>query len=365
MVESAGLRSHHRQHHGHDHAHPGGDRIDHEHGTSRSEPAPHHAADHVRDERRGGRLRLIQSVFPLHGHESADSVDSSLESSAKGIRAVKFSLAALMVTAAAQVVVVLMTGSVALLADTIHNFSDALTSIPLWIAFILGRRAANRRYTFGYRRAEDLAGLFIVAMIGFSAVVAGWESINRLLDPQPITNLGLVMGAGVLGFIGNELVAAYRIRVGKEIGSAALVADGYHARTDGFTSLAVVAGVIGVAIGFPQADPLVGLMITIVILWILKDAVGSVFGRLMDAVDPSLVDDIERRSLASEGIEGVTDVHARWIGHRLEVSLSVVVDCDVSVAAGHAIANELRRRLVREIRGLDDVLVHVDPCLGH
>ena len=166
-----------------------------------------------------------------------------------GIRAVKISLAALMVTAFLQVFLVIITGSVALLADTIHNFSDALTSVPLWIAFVLGRRAASRSHTFCYRRAEDLAGLFIVAMIAFSALLAAWESINRLINPHPITNLGLVMAAGVIGFAGNELVASYRIRVGKRIGSAALVADGYHARTDGFTSLAVVFGAIALLIG--------------------------------------------------------------------------------------------------------------------
>lgn len=297
-----------------------------------------------------------------HSHDSVDSIDAALESSAKGIRVVKISLVALVLTAVAQVVVVLVTGSVALLADTIHNFSDALTSIPLWIAFVVGRRVATKRFTYGYRRAEDLAGLFIVGMIAFSAVLAGWESINRLLDPQPITNLGLVMAAGVVGFVGNELVAIYRIRVGREIGSAALVADGLHARTDGFTSLAVVAGAIGVALGFPQADPAVGLLITVAILWILKDAARSVFSRLMDAVDPALVDDIGRRARSIGGVEGIDGIRVRWIGHRLEASLHATVDRDLSVARGHAVAEDVRRELLRRVRGLDDVLVHVDPC---
>lgn len=349
---------------GHAHAHASADR-GHQHddaeGHAHDDPAHDHDHDHGH---RSGIVGFIRTLIAPHSHDSADSVDSALESSAKGIRAVKISLVALMITAAAQVILVLVTGSVALLADTIHNFSDALTSVPLWIAFIVGRRAATRRYTYGYRRAEDLAGIFIVAMIAFSAILAGWESIHRLIEPQPVTNLGLVMIAGVFGFIGNELVALYRIRVGKEIGSAALVADGYHARTDGFTSLAVVVGAIGVMLGFPQADPLVGLLITVAILWILKGAARQVFARLMDAVDPKLVDDIERRAALTSGVEGVSGVRVRWIGHRLEASLHATVDCDVSVSRGHEVAEAIRGDLIRSIRGLDAVLVHVDPC-GH
>ena len=134
------------------------------------------------------------SVFRPHSHDAADSVDSALEASSEGVRAVKVSLVGLGVTAVAQLLVVLVTGSVALLADTIHNFSDALTAIPLWVAFVLSRRAANRRYTYGYGRAEDLAGVFIVVMIAVSAVLAGYESIRRLIDPQPVTQPWIVAG---------------------------------------------------------------------------------------------------------------------------------------------------------------------------
>jgi cation diffusion facilitator family transporter len=339
----------------HGHEHP---REEHGHEHPREE----HGHDHGDHDHRGGLIGFVQSIFAPHSHDSADSVDSALESSAKGIRAVKISLVALMATAAFQVVLVFVTGSVALLADTIHNFSDALTAVPLWIAFILGRRAANRRYTYGYRRAEDLAGLFIVAMIAFSALLAGWESIQRLIEPRPITNLWLVVAAGIIGFAGNELVAIYRIRVGREIGSAALVADGLHARTDGFTSLAVVAGAIGVALGFPAADPLVGLLITVAIVWILKDAVRSVFARLMDAVDPALVEQIERVADATADVQHVETVRVRWIGHRLEASLHAVVDCEMTVADGHRVAEAVRHTLFHEVHGLDYILVHIDPC---
>lgn len=214
-----------------------------------------HGHDHIHDARGGKFGAALREVFAPHSHDASDSIDGALESSAAGIRAVKISLVALGVTATAQIVIVAVSGSVALLADTVHNFSDALTAIPLWIAFALSTKAATRRYTYGFGRAEDLAGLFVVAMITLSAIVAGVESVRRLVDPVPIEHVGWVAVAGLIGFIGNELVAVYRIRVGRRIGSAALVADGLHARTDGFTSLAVLIGAGGVALGFPWRTP--------------------------------------------------------------------------------------------------------------
>ena len=318
-----------------------------------------HGHEHEHDH---GLRGFLRELYRPHSHDVSGSVDSALESSAKGIRTVKISLTALLATALLQVLLVLVTGSTALLADTIHNFSDALTSIPLWVAFVVGRRAANRRYTYGYHRAEDLAGLFIVAMIALSALLVGWESIQRLIDPRPIENLGLVAAAGIIGFLGNELVAIYRIRVGREIGSAALVADGLHARTDGITSLAVLVAAVGVALGFPLVDPLVGLAITVMILYILRGAARSVFMRLMDAVDPNLVDQVEGAAGRTDGVVLVESVRIRWMGHRLEASLNVVVECGLTVAEGHAIAENVRHALFHEIRGLDYIVVHVDPC---
>lgn len=248
-----------------------------------------------------------------HGHGHVDSIDAALAASAEGVRALKTSLLVLGATALAQLVVVLMSGSTALLADTIHNFSDALTAVPLWIAFVLGRRAATRRYTYGYGRAEDLAGVFIVAMIALSAVVAGYESIHRLVEPRPVENAGFVLAAGVIGFLGNELVAVHRIRVGRRIGSAALVADGLHARTDGFTSLAVVAAALGVLAGFPLADPIVGLLITVAILVVLRGAAVDIYRRLMDAVDPHLVDTAEAAVRAVPGVVAVDEIARRLL----------------------------------------------------
>jgi len=240
---------------------------------------------------------------------------------------------------------VLISGSVGLLADTIHNASDALTAIPLGIAFVLGKRAASRRYTYGYGRAEDIAGVIIVLMIFLSSLVAAYESIQKLLHPQPLGNLGWVIVAAIVGFLGNEAVAVFRIHVGREIGSAALVADGQHARVDGFTSLAVLFGALGVLAGFPLADPLVGLLITIVILFIVKDTAVTMWRRLMDAVEPELVDRIEQTAAAVAGVQAVREVRVRWLGHKLQAELHIMVDEDLSTRDSHRISE-------------------VDPC-GH
>jgi cation diffusion facilitator family transporter len=352
---------------GHGHVHVDHDHAGEPHGHGDHDHAgePHGHGDHDHDEDHDHPTGLRGFVLELlrpHSHDSADSADDAILANERGIRAVKISLVGLMVTAIGQLGLVLVTGSVALLADTVHNFSDALTAVPLWVAFILAHRQANRRFTYGYRRAEDLAGLFIVGMIILSAIIAGVESIQRLLDPQPLVNPWLVVAAGIVGFAGNELVASYRIRVGKEIGSAALVADGFHARTDGFTSLAVVFGAIGVMLGFPLADPIVGLLITAAIVIVLRDAVVAVFGRLMDAVDPELVDTIERQARAVPGVLDVSSIRVRWIGHRLEASLHAVVDCSISVAEGHQLAEEIRHAAYHDVRKLDTILVHIDPC---
>jgi len=334
-------QGHHDGEHDHDHAHG------HEHGAAH--------------EKRGPLARLLEGLTGHH-HGVEGSVDRALETSNRGVTALKISLLGLAATAAFQLVVVLVSGSVALLADTIHNFADALTAVPLWIAFVVGRRAANRSYTYGYGRAEDLAGVFVIVMIALSAAVAAWESIQRLLQPQPINNVGWVIVAGVVGFLGNEAVAIYRIRIGKEIGSAALVADGHHARTDGLTSLGVVLGAIGVLLGFPLADPLVGLAITLAILFVLKGAATQIFHRLMDAVDPELTVAAERVVAATSGVEDEPHVRIRWVGHELWADAEITVDCDRSLSEAHAVAERAQHDLLHELPRLARVTVHVDPC---
>lgn len=330
--------------HGHDHDHD----HDHDHGHGH-----------------GGKLgAALREVFAPHSHDASDSIDDALESSAAGIRAVKISLLVLGATTVGQLAIVALSGSVALLADTIHNFSDAMTAIPLWIAFALGTRAATRRYTYGFGRAEDIAGLFVVAMIALSAVVAGVESIRRLINPVAIEHVGWVAAAGLVGFLGNEIVAVYRIRVGRRIGSAALVADGLHARTDGFTSLAVVLGAAGTALGFPLADPLVGLLITVAILAVLRTAVRDVFRRLMDGVDPAFVDSAEAALAAEPGVSGVRTVRMRWIGHRLHAEAELDIDPGVTLADAHRIAHRAEHTLTHAVPKLSTALVHAYPASG-
>lgn len=268
---------------------------------------------------------------------------------------------ALGVTAGIQAFIVTITGSVALLGDTLHNVADALTAVPLLFAFWLARRPANDRYTYGYGRAEDLAGLFVIAMIALSSALAAYEAITRLLHPQAVSNLWAVAAAAVVGFAGNELVARYRIQVGRRIGSAALVADGLHARTDGFTSLAVLLGAGGVALGWDWADPVVGLLITVAILGVLRSAVGQVGARLMDAVDPELVEKARAALATVDGIHGVDDLRLRWIGHSLRAEASITVAPTMSVVEAHEVAHHAEAHLVTYVRRLSAATVHVGP----
>ncbi len=328
----------------HGHGHDGG----HEHGG--------HA---------GGRFtawwhRLTHVLVP-HSHDSRAKVDPALETSREGLRALWISLVGLGITAAAQAVIVVFSGSVALLGDTLHNVTDALTAVPLAIAFLLGRKAATRTYTYGFGRAEDIAGIVIVAAIAASAVAAAWTAIDRLLHPTEMTHIPWVAGAGLVGFIGNELVARYRIRVGRRIGSAALVADGLHARTDGYTSLAVVAAAGGAALGWTWADPAVGLAIAVAITFVLKDAAREVYRRLMDAVDPALVDQAENTLRDIDGVRDVTAVRLRWIGHRLHAEADLVVDADLSLVAAHEIAADAEHQLTHTVARLTSATVHTDP----
>lgn len=296
-----------------------------------------------------------------HGHTHS-VIDPSLFSTERGVQALKWSLGGLMATAVLQIVVVYFTGSVALLADTIHNFGDALTALPLWVAFRVGTWKPTKRFTYGFGRVEDLAGAFIIFMILVSAVVAANESLLRLANPQPVQNVWAVALAAIIGFIGNEAVAWYRIKVGKEIGSAALVADGYHARTDGLTSLAVLVGAIGVWLGYPLADPLVGLLITGAILRIAWTSGKQVAARMLDGVEPEVVQEIEHAAEHVPGVQSVNGVRVRWLGHRLHTELNVAVEASLTVEQGHAIAKETQHELMEHLPYLSSVTIHIDPA---
>ncbi len=339
------------EHSHHHHPAPGTPDIDHDHSHGTTVVA---------------RVRhAVSEVFGAHSHDVADQVDEALEADTDGRRALLLSLAILAATAIIQAVVVVLSGSVALLGDTLHNVADALTAIPLLIAFRLALRPATKRYTYGYGRAEDLAGIFVIAMIALSSALAAYEAIDRLLHPRDVTHLWAVAAAAVVGFAGNELVARYRIRVGRRIGSAALVADGLHARTDGFTSLAVLLGAGGVALGWSWADPAIGLAITVAILGVLRSAVRQVAARLMDAVDPVLVDQATAAVTSVSGIDEVRELRIRWIGHTLRAEVDATVAPDLTLTQAHDLAHHAEAHLLHQVRRLTAATVHTSPAGAH
>lgn len=335
---------------------------DHDHHPQDDHDGQGDPDPHAHSHEQAGLLQRLRDLVVPHTHDPAEKVDTAMESSRDGIRALWISFTALLVTAFLQGGVVAISGSVALLGDTLHNAADALTALPLGVAFLLGRRAATRRYTYGFGRAEDIAGIVIVLTIAASSAVAAYEAIERLIHPQPVARLPIVAIAALIGFAGNELVARYRIRVGRRIGSAALVADGLHARTDGFTSLAVLLAAGGVAIGWSWADPVMGLAITLAIAFVLKDAAREVLQRLMDAVDPALVDSAEATLRATAGVRNVEALRLRWIGHRLRAEAEVVVDPGLSLHDASHVAVDAEHRMLHAIPRLDSALLRTDPA---
>ncbi len=349
----------------HDHAHERdgeherGQRAD-AHGHS-----DHSAHDHDHGASVWSRLRHgLSEAVGGHSHDTADQVDSALEANAEGRRALLISLVVLAATAVIQAVVVVLSGSVALLGDTLHNVADALTAVPLLIAFRLAARPATKRFTYGYGRAEDLGGVFVIGMITLSSVLAAYEAIQRLIHPRTVTHLWVVAAAALVGFLGNEVVARFRIRVGRKIGSAALVADGLHARTDGFTSLAVLLGAAGVASGWRQADPIIGLVITVAILGVLRSAARQVGARLMDAVDAGLVDQATAAIDTVEGVHSVREMRIRWIGHTLRAEVDIAINPDLTQFQAHALAHHAEEHLLELVPRLTAATVHTSPD-GH
>lgn len=335
--------------------HPHGDGHHHEHDHEHS-----HGHDHDH-EHAGGLLGRLRHALTPHSHDHTEAIQSAEESSRVGIRAAWISLVGMGLTAALQIVIVALSGSVALLADTVHNLGHLATTIPLIIAFRLGRRAPTRRYSYGFRRAEDLVGLLIGLVIALSAALIVWESVRGLLQPPELTNLGWVLAAALIGAAGNEAVAIYRIRAGRRIGSAALIAEGQHARTDALTSVAVAVGVVGVWLGMPRLDPFIGLVIAGVILAVLVSSMRTVVHRLMDGVDESTLGRLEEAAAAVSGVIAVQDARARWSGHRLEAELGVVADAALSLPDAHALGERVQHDLVGTVPHLDRVAVTVVP----
>ena len=294
------------------------------------------------------------------GHAHTHGViDPSLTVTERGIWAIKWSFIILAATAAVQLVIALWSGSVALLADTIHNVGDAATAIPLWVAFRLAHWPSTRRFSYGYGRVEDLAGVLVVLIILASALVAADEAIKRFLHPQPVQQLLWVALAGVVGFMGNEVVAIFRIRVGRQMNSAALIADGYHARTDGLTSLAVVVGAAGVWLGFPLADPIIGVLITLAIFGIVWQSARAVFTRLLDGVEPDVIAEIEHAAEHVDEVQAVDRVRARWLGHQLAVELRIRLDSAMPMAEADRIIDRVRQALAEHLPSLHSTRVEV------
>ena len=334
-------------------------------GASHSRRGPHHA-DHHHDHEHGHHpLSALRHFFGGHSHDVSDQIDGALEASKAGIRALWISLGVLGLTAVVQLLVVLASRSVALFGDMLHNFGDALTAVPLGLAFVIGRRPPTDRFTYGYGRGEELAGLAVVLIVAASAVIAGWEAISRLLHPAPVHALDWVAAAAVAGFVSNEIAAQVRIRTGDRIGSAALVADGLHARTDGITSLAVLLGAAGVAIGWNWADPVVGLGITAAIALVARNAALTIWQRLMDGVDPDIVRDARRAATNVDGVESLKSLRVRWIGHQLHGEAEITAAADQTLSESHRLAHQVETAVLDVVPRLTDVVVHVSPTAAH
>ena len=305
------------------------------------------------------RHRVAHSVSHDRDHGTVDA--GVLDSGAAGIRATKAAVVVLGGTAAIQAAIVVFSGSVALLSDTLHNLTDALTSIPLWVAFGMGRRRPTRSYTYGFNRVEDLAGLLIVVAIGASAALVIWESIGRLGEPRPIERFPWVIAAGVVGVVGNEWVARYRIRVGREIGSEALETDGRHARADAMTSLAVVAAGIGAGLGAVWVDPVAGLVVGALILWLLVRSARRMARRLLDGIEPESVEQVADTIRGVSGVRNISNLQMRWHGHELHISASIAVDSDLTVEVGHDTAHEVEHALHHRFSFPISAVIHVEP----
>lgn len=347
---------HHDEHeHVHDHHHE----HDHDHD--------HHEHDH-HDHHEHAESLWSQVAAALHlpgyshTHDHRDLIHSiSPEDNDLAIRTVWIAMLALGITTVFQIVIFLASGSVALLADTVHNLGDALNSAPLLIAFYLARRPANRRYTYGYNRAEDVAGIFIVISIAFSAAYILWESVQKLINPQPLDNLIWVAAAAVIGFIGNEIVAMLQIRVGRRIASEAMIADGLHARTDGLTSLAVLIAAGGAALGFPIIDPIIGIVIGVTIVFITRDAAIAIWHRLMDAVDPELTMKAEQIIGQHPDVRSIHRLQLRWLGHDLYAEIVLELDSRLSLIESETILDHVRHHLYHDLPRLSKATLSALP----
>ena len=315
-----------------------------------------------------------------HHHHHGDCththgvIDPEIASSTLGIWAVKWSLVGLVLTAIIQAAVFWLSGSVALLADMIHNVGDAMTAVPLGVAFLVSRRKPTPRFSYGFARLEDLAGVMIVAIVLLSAIITAYESVERFYHPQPLHHLGALAIAGFVGFIGNEIVAVFRVRVGREINSAALVADGYHAMADGLVSLAVLLSAVGVSLGYSWVDPVIGLAIAAVLLKIVWESGQTIFSRLLDGVEPEVLEslhhavshvpEIETEAFAEHGVSCIANLRTRWLGHRLHVEMDIILPPNLFLQETQGITDTVEEQLKAHMPYIGLIVVRAVPCTG-
>ena len=352
------------QQHTHDaHSYEPADNHKHDHDHGEHNHSEHNHSEHNHDDHEhAGPGGWLGAIFHTHSHDhSSLATDQSFLDNQEGIRVVWIALGLLLLTTLLQVVIFWLSRSVALLADTAHNLVDGLNSLPLLMAFYLARRAPTRRYNYGFGKAEDVAGIFIVLSIAVSAAFIFWESFPKLFNPQPLTNVGWLAAAAIVGALGNEAVAWLQIRTGRKIGSAAMEADGLHARTDGLTSLAVLVAAIGSWLGYPIIDPIIGLLIGVMILFITRQAALTMWHRLMDAIEPELLEQAEQVIGQEEAVRDLRRIRMRWMGNRLHAEVHVAVDAQLTTAESHTIAERVRHQLFHKIARLAEVVVHVEP----
>jgi cation diffusion facilitator family transporter len=289
-----------------------------------------------------------------HSHSSAHYGNKD------AVRAVVVSAFALGIAALAEITASILSGSASVLADGLHNAGDVLTSFILLVTFALVRRPATRRFSSGYGRFEDVATLLIIVVIIATAAVAAAESVAKLIHPVSYSNIPISLGAAILGVIANLGVSEYKLRVGRGIGSESLEADGVHSRIDALVSAGAFVGIGLAGLGLTVADPVVGILITFAIVFVLAGTVKQLFYRMMDAVDPTIVDELTSAATSVKGVLQVHDVRVRWVGRELVAVMHVAVDPKSTLEEAHRVSMRVEDAVCHEVPAAR-LEIHMDP----
>ena len=274
----------------------------------------------------------------------------------RAMRAILVSSLGLLATSAFELLITVLSGSVALLSDALHNLGDVFTTIGVYFGFRASRKPPTGRYTYGYGRAEDLAGIVILLAIWTSAGLAGWQSYDKLVSGRGTTHLTLGMLAAAIGIVGNQLVARYKLRVGREIKSAPLIVDARHSWLDAIASAGALVGLIGVAAGFRIADPIAGFAITLLIIHIGIDATKDVWSRLMDENDEEVAEAVRTVAQEVPGVVEVRNVRARWLGREVEARVLVRLPAAMTFGQAHDVAHRVQEAVRARVPDVREVL---------